>query len=379
MREPSQKSIEHNRKFRKATINDVATRAGISKTTVSLVLSGRGRACSLETAERVRRAAAELQYVPSPPLRSVRQGATQTLGVCILPKSESGDSTSFTDRLWAGITQEADHADYTLMKYPRYIRDDESNTQAFLDGRIDGLIFSGSPRDERPNLLAAAGLPVVLISNSVALPSVCGSVRADESDTANLALSYLWQQGHRRIAHIAGADVSATRDTETLRGERLQSFGFIGEERCHAYVEWMKQRNLYDPALLAFAETWGFNQHACDALHRWYDMADPPTALFCASDAIALGVLAEAQRLNWRVPEVLSIVSVDNRREAALTEVPLTTVDVPVEKIGSAAFVALQRLMVGVPAAECQIRIPVTELVIRKSVAPPVNSRSLET
>jgi len=112
----------------------------------------------------------------------------------------------FYERLWRGIVAEADRIDYSLLHFPASVRKGAS-TDAFLDGRIDGILYHANTHtdpNERPARLASAGLPTVLLTRSRDLPDGCGTVYIDENSTANLAMEHLWDLGHRRIAHIAG-------------------------------------------------------------------------------------------------------------------------------------------------------------------------------
>jgi LacI family transcriptional regulator len=361
------------RQFRKATIKDVAARSGVSTTTVSNYVSGNVNVCSQETAARIREAIAALQYVPSSLTRGLRQRAGKTIGVC-LPNPLDPDVSfgfSFLERIWRGIVRAADRADYALLHYPVSVRESGS-AGAFLDGRVDGILLSGQD-NARAEQLAAAGMPTILITQSSDIPESCGAVWANEADTLELALDHLWKQGHRRIACLAGpvgclagVDHAGCRPAADIAVRRLE-----------AYITWMQARAAYSPSLVAFAQAWSAPQ-AGEYLSAWRAQPDAPTAVVCTNDAQALDLIKAAQLCGLSVPGNLSVIGVDNSPEAHNAHPGLTSVEVPLEAIGSEAVQALLRLLAGAPVEQCRVAIPVTELRMRGSVAPVRSENSLQ-
>lgn len=343
---------------------DVAAHAGVSKTTVSLFMGGREDACSPETAQRIRAAVAALHYTPSRATRGLHQRATRIVGLQMpIPAELPGDRrNSFGERLWRGVAEVADVEDYSLLHYPMSARNG-IGCDAFLDGSVDGLLFNTGHEDARPERIAAAGMPIVLVTRSLDLPAGCGAVYADEEDTVNLALCHLWALGHRRIAHLAGP----AEPYPVAEGNSDD----IAIQRRNGYVAFLQKRNVYDPALVAAQRSW-HARNALEVVAAWRALFHPPTAVFCANDYIALSVIAAAQKVGWRVPEELSVLGVDNVSIGAEADLPLTTVDIPVEDIGREAMRALLRLMNGEAAEACRVTLPVTQLVVRASTAPAV-------
>lgn len=365
------------RRFNKSTIQDVARHAGVSKTTVSYFVGGREEVCSPETAQRIRAAVSALHYVPSRATRGLRERATHTIGVCLASPFDKGIGwgASFQEQVWRGIGRVADEKTYRLLHYPEAVRLG-ADCDAFLDGSIDGLIYR-PVNDRRLETLAAAGLPVVQVTRARDFSPGCGSAYANEADTAGLALSHLWAQGHRRIAHLAGP-LETCRVQEAPGKERTVHADGIALGRRDAYVEWMRANNVYDPALLAFGRSWnGDLARIADAVAAWRRLDDPPTAVFCANDNLAMAVMTAAHGLGWRVPQALSVVGVDNTAHSATSDPPLTTVDVSLENIGAEATRALLRLMDGDLVEQCRVAVPVTNLVVRASTAPPPAGRHI--
>ena len=114
---------------------------------------------------------------------------------------------------------------------------------AFLDGRVDGVLFHAHTEDNvRSARIASAGMPIVLLTRSINVPAGCAAVYIDESEVVELALNHLWDRGHRRIAHLAGPVAP-------------QGHGFRGDiddiaiERLDYYCSWMERRGLVKPSM----------------------------------------------------------------------------------------------------------------------------------
>src|SRR5579862_7260964 len=192
------------RRFRKATLKEVAAEAGVSTTTVSLFVSGRENVCSPETAERIRQAVSTLNYTPNSLTRGLRRGELTTIGVCLhnpLDYDLAFGSLYF-EQLWRGVMLQADKENYSLLHYPFAVREGQTN-DAFLDGRVEGILLHDH-HNERAAQLCSAGMPTILLDRALDLPDGCGAAFANEADTVDLILSHLWKLGHRRIAHVAG-------------------------------------------------------------------------------------------------------------------------------------------------------------------------------
>lgn len=354
------------RVFRKPSIKDVAQRAGVSTTTVSYFMNGREDVCAPETAERIRTAIADLQYTPNSLMRGLRRGATHTIGACLYSPldPELLYGTAFFERLWRGIVRETDAVDYSLLHYPMSARAGK-NSDAFLDGRVDGMLFHGPDRARAARVIQA-GMPAVVLVRSQDLPEGCGAAYANEVQTVDLVIDHLLSLGHRRIAHLAGpARLYPNPDTGNDEPDETAVL------RLAAYTTRMEAAGYYDPTLIAFADSWrDLENRAASFVATWKAMPDPPTAVFCANDALAIAVLSAAVALRISVPETLSVVGVDDSAEARAAAVPLTSVAVPVEEIGRESVRSLLRLINGEPAEACRVALPVTEIVVRGSTAP---------
>lgn len=363
---PDTRSTLTPKSFRKANIKDVARRAGVSTTTVSYFVNGREDVCAAETAERIRTAIADLQYTPNTFMSGLRRGKTRTIGVCLYspvdPELRYG--SVFYERLWRGIVCQTDTIDYSLLHYPLSVRDG-ANSDRFLDGRVDGLLFHRLDT-VRAEKVMRAGMPAVVLTRSPDLPDTCGSVYADEAQTVRLALNHLFALGHRRIAHLAGpARPTLSPDTGLTEADD------VALARLEAYSHQMAEAGCCDTELIGYADSWrDTDNKVAGIVAKWMRMSAPPTAVLCANDALAVAVIASAHNLGMDVPSQLSVVGVDDSAEARESAIPLTTVAVPVEEIGREAVRSLLRLVSGEPVEACRNALPVTDIVVRGSTAP---------
>jgi LacI family transcriptional regulator len=349
--------MSNERIYKKRTIRDVANLAGVSITTVSHVVSGR-RAYSAETEQKVQKAIRDLEYVPSYVVRGLRHESTLTLGACITdPFRESLKlRRTFAEQLWRGVIAEADIQGYSTLHYPEAIRSGKDH-RPFLSGLIDGMLATCDPEDERPARLAAAGLPVVVLGLDSNIPDGVGAVVEDETTIVTLALSHLFDLGHRVIAHIPGPLSNAPeRDN-------------ISQRRTEAFRTLMTSRGLLREDLIAESESWE-PVSISETLRSWSKLENRPTAIFCSNDAIALQALADAKTVGLRVPEDLSIIGVDDIPEASLSSPTLTTIRVPIEELGREGVRCLVRMLRGEPASQCRVTLRSSELVHRFSTSP---------
>lgn len=357
------------RRFQKATIKDVARHAGVSTTTVSVFVSGRENVCSPETAARIRAAVSALNYTPSSLINGAQKKVMRTFGVC-MPNPLTSNlhfGNRFFERLWQGITVVADAENYSLLLYPSGVRNATTGVDAFLDGRVDGVLFHKHDNIQ-PAKVAAAGMPTVLLTRSLNLPEEAGAVWADEMGTMSVALTHLWELGHRRIAHIAGPIGGALR--EFYRPGAISSDD-VAIQRLHAYETWMHEHGEDTDSLVAHADSWQ-GEAIPEIVASWQNVPERPTAVVCANDILALRLMNEVQQLGWRVPEDLSIIGVDNSSGSIESNPRLTSVEVAIEEVGREAVHCLLRLMAGAPLAECRVALPISTLVMRDSTAPPL-------
>jgi DNA-binding LacI/PurR family transcriptional regulator len=324
----------------RVTSVDVARAAGVSQSTVSLVLSGKsaGR-ISRKTEEAVRRAAEELSYRPNIAARALRTGAARSVGLVVPDVTHP-----FFGLTMRGAQEAAWSAGYAvaLVDVP-LDRPLEAPLEALRAGPADGFIyFSVEPPERRPG-----GERIVVIE---AEPEGVPWVSLDTAAGTDAALAHLIELGHRRIAQLGSRVQYPTFQIRMARWRAaLESVGVEPVE------------SLWAGAAFDFDD-------AAAAATRLLDVPDPPTAVVCDDDILAGGVYLAARDRGLRIPEDVSVVGFDDLPFARVLAPGLTTVRADARRLGAVAFEALLSVMAG-EQVEGQT-LPV-ELVVRDSTAPP--------
>ncbi len=314
------------------SIDDVARRAGVSTATVSRTLSG-GAAVSAATRARVIEAADALGYVVSSRASSLASGRTRTVGV-IVPYLDRW----FFSTVLSGVSTALMRAGYDISLYnitpDREVRRHVFDTFLRRQG-VDAVIaVSIELDDDETRRLLDLGLPVIAIGGPH--PGL-DTLTVDEIGIARLATEHLVARGHRDIAYIgAGAEF----DTDF----------HVPTNRRRGFEQVLAAAGIpLDPARVLVADfTIQGGHRAATALLS----ADGPrpTAIFAASDEMAIGTILAARELGIRVPEDLAVIGIDGHELGAIFD--LTTVDqFPLQQGERAAAAVLARLGEAEPPA----------------------------
>jgi DNA-binding LacI/PurR family transcriptional regulator len=323
------------------TIRNVAERAGVSKSLVSLVLRGSPHV-SEHRRQAVLQAARELGYRPNAVARSLVEGRTHLVGA-LVADLHNPFYAEFLDGL-----QESLHGDGLRMLIGNSQWDpafEDEAVEAFLELRVDGLVLLGIAPTSETLIEATSYTPTVVVGErDIELEGV-DIVVDDDQLGARLAIDHLVGFGHKRIAHIEGPRPS----------------------RCEGYLVAMRRHSLAPYIMVETADSSeeGGKQAALALLTR-----DPgPTAIFAGNDVVALGVLAAAAELGLKVPDDLSVVGYDNTQLSASGQISLTSVDQPRRTMGRSAA-ALLSDRIGDPAKVARLRQVTPELIVRRSTGP---------
>ena len=338
---------------RRPTSADVATEAGVSRTTVSFVLNGRTDVkIPTETRTRVLDAAERLGYHPHAPARQLAGGRSHVLALVLRQTPEQIASDAILAETLRGLATAARGSGFRVLVEPLAPDGPDPSYAGLLRAQhADGLVISG-PRTDDPQLeaLVRDGFPVVLQG---ALPGLdVTSVDVDNVAGAQRAVDHLVAIGHRRIACITNAPLVYTAAQERLEGYR----------RALAEAGIRVDEQLIEPA-----EFDAPSGHA--AMARLLERA-AFDAVFVASDVVALGAIAALRDAGRRVPDDVSVVGFDDIPLAAYYDPPLTTVRLPASELGQAAGRALLERIADPTAAPSRTLLP-TELIVRASTAPP--------
>lgn len=309
---------EQDRLDGRATIADVAARAGVSIATVSRVVNRRYGVASA-TAQRVQQAIGELGYESNLVARSMRSQRTQVIGVLV-----SGVEP-FSAELLKGAAGELERAGYAMMVYSGGRRNEAGWEQRYLSG-ISSVLADGTILVAPTVVDVDAPHPVVAVDPNVGGMNI-PTIAAENFAGARQAVEHLIGLGHRRIGLVAGRpDLESARRREAGYRDALERAGIA-----------------VDPSLI---EVGGFQEDtAAMAARTLLDRPDRPTAIFAANDLSAIEVIRVAGERGLRVPDDLSVVGFDNIPESALCEPPITTVDQSIQALGRTAVRALLAML----------------------------------
>jgi LacI family transcriptional regulator len=336
---------------KRISIKDVALRAGVSVTTVSHVLNDApGKRIRDETRARVRQVADELGYRPNSVARSLRLQRSQILALV----SDEIATTPYAGQIILGAQEAASRRGWLLMLVNSGgdRETERAEIGALQQRQVDGFLYATMYHQvvEVPAELGDSA--VTLLDARCADPRI-PSVAPDEIQGGQSATQLLLDRGHRRIGLISNAD-----DIPATEG-RLE-----GYRRAH------RQAGIDPDDDLVLREPSQSNG-GYRAGQAMLARADPPTAIFCFNDRMAMGLYQAAAERGLRIPEDLSIVGFDNQELIADGLRPgLTTVALPHYEMGAWAVETLIRRIEDpdTPAEQVLLQCPVVE---RGSVASP--------
>lgn len=308
-----------------ATIRDVARLAGVSAGTVSNVLN-RPSYVRAETRERVQAAIRELEFVPDQRSRQFRPGRTRTIGIAV---AELGNPF-FVDVALGAEEVCREHDLGTVLCNSSYdpVRESQ-NLDLLVQQRVQGIIISPVDEDSsRLESLKDRGVPMVFVDR-VSDDRDVWSVVVDDREGGRLSARHLIDQGHRRIAFL-GHPHRSPKVKLRYQGAREvvdQSAGDITLEVVTTSSWTVEEGRRVGAALAA---------RKADKL---------PSAVICANDMLALGLVQELIRAGLRVPEDVAVIGYDDIEGAALGAVPLTTIAQPRTLLGRTAVEMMIRLL----------------------------------
>jgi DNA-binding LacI/PurR family transcriptional regulator len=334
---------------RRVSIRDVASAAGVSIGTVSRVLNDHNEV-SPASRERVRAAIAQLGYQPSQVGRALSKRVIAVVGVLV---------PDMTDPVFMpmvqGIESVASKYGFAVMlsNSDRMPARELQFGDLMAQFGVSGAVVVGGGRQNDRELAARLGaIPTVVVARPAA-NGIFPSAAIDHCTAARLAVEHLLDLGHRRIGTVRG-DPTSEAGTERLRGYR-EALRLAGVES--------------DPALVVGRS---FDlANGIGATSALLDLAEPPTAIFYASDEMALGGLRAIKDRGLRIPADLSVASVNDIPFAATSDPPLTTVRMPAREMGMLGMQMLSDLIDRrEPVRDVVLSV---ELVVRQSTAPPVS------
>ncbi|CAB3809050.1 LacI family DNA-binding transcriptional regulator [Paraburkholderia caffeinilytica] len=297
------------------TIQDIAAEAGVSKSTVSLVLQESPR-IKAETAEKVREAARKLGYVYNRGAATLRGRRSTTIGMVI------NDLTNpFFVELLVAIERVLAQSGYTtLMAHTAENLETQTRVlRSMREQNVAGLIMSPAlgTSDDLPAEIQSWGIPLVLVMRPMGAD--VDTVGVDNEYGFALATEHLIEQGHTRIAFAGNRKGYA-----------------VANQRRQGYLSAMAKHSLSvnDDWIIDVELTPEGGRKAVRAI---FEMKPRPTAVVCYNDQVAIGVLHELDRMGKRAGKALAVVGCDNVVAAEHTNPPLTTLFAGADKLGTIA------------------------------------------
>jgi LacI family transcriptional regulator len=337
-------------KYKRVTSQDVADLAGVSRTTVSLVLNDvEGIHITPETRQKVRDAAEQLGYIPNATAQALASRRARAIGLVMTRSPHHIASDTFLPQILGGLLDVVkQHKLRLLFESVEAQHQDRVYLELARAKHIDGMILL-TPRIDDTGLkkLEEVDVPSVLMGKLEG--SNLYSVDVDNRSAAKKATQYLLELGHTKIACISNArpPYSAAPDRVLGYKDALTEAGITPDEGLIQHAD-------FDP------------QSGFTCMRTLLDSGKEFTAVFVASDNVAMGVKAALREANLRIPDDISIIGFDDIPWAKYSDPPLTTIRLPAQEMASGACLMLLDLMQGSEPEE-QNKVLDTELIVRKS------------
>lgn len=327
------------------TIKDIAKLANVSHTTVSRALND-SPLIKPNTKKKILDIAAQLNYTPNFNAKSLVTQKSYTIGLFFTSISNGTSSSFFADAV-TGVNAVINE-DYNL--FVRGI-DDYEDFSTIHNKRFDGIILMSQSDADNSFIYHVLNqkIPLVVMNREINDQSIINILSNDHEGSCH-AVNYLIDNGHSNIAIIEG--ITGFQSTLERREGYLQA---LMENDIPIRKEYMVKGN-YDL------------QSGYEAMENLLALDNPPTAVFCSNDDMAVGALHAAFAKGLKVPEDISITGFDDIASAQYTNPPLTTVKKPVEKICKLGAEKLFEVIENNEHIGDKIFVE-TELVIRKSVS----------
>lgn len=315
--------------IKRVTAQDVANAAGVSPTTVSFVLNHiEGMRISKDTRNRVLEAAKTLNYHPNSSAQKMARGKTSVIGLILRQNPEKAYADLFLPDVMQGISSVIRENGYQMLFIPLPPEDNnKSYTKLINERHVDGLIVSGPTEDD---------YELVDVFNQGAKIVMMGKIRGsnipfidiDNQKSAETAVSHLVSLGHERIAIITNAPLGYDSSNDRFKG----------------YKKILAKNKLpFDEKLVFYGDR--TPESGYFAMKSLLCLDPLPSAVFIASDTVALGALNILFEKGINVPDDLAIVGFDDIALARYVIPPLTTVHLPAYSLGlGAASMLIQQI-----------------------------------
>jgi DNA-binding LacI/PurR family transcriptional regulator len=331
------------------TLKEVAKIAGVSPSTVSRIINSKGGKCASEAVrKRVWDAIIKTGYTPNQAAKQLKSGQTEnidtpTISILFARSKDSRDDSYFFE-LSNYVKQEILRNGCKVG--PQYSNIEARNVDisAIKAGKKDGLIVLGKTDGNLSPLLSLFDKRIAFITlNQMYITE--DHVMCDGVEATKRAMQYLYDNGHRRIAYIGEIQ-------KEIRYKSYIEFFIKAKLRC-------EEEHIINAPMTT--------KSGYSAAKKILKCKELPSAIFCANDATAIGVLKGLKDNDIVVPRDISVISIDDIAEASLSEPPLTTIKIPLKELGCFAVNTLLNRIHKRHKVHLDIFMP-SELIIRQSV-----------
>ena len=340
---------------KRPSMHDVSALANVSKATVSRCVNA-PHIVQPATFKRVVAAMNQIGYKGNPAKADAFPKTTLIVALMIptIRSSLFAETTYGVEK----IARANNH--HVLIGNSQYsAENDRAFLELWLKLPLRGLILTGFFDSNRDlvHKFAGRGIPCVITYETLANDGV-NYVGVDNFEASYRATEYLMSLGHRDIASILGPFSGIRRTRRRLDGY-VAALSGGGLDRRDEYI----------------IETEPTLRDGKEAAARLLSLDEPPTAIFCAGDALAMGAIAQIKDAGLKVPDDISVMGFDDIEFAAFCDPPLTTMKLPSYEMGQLAMkIFLDTDRTGTPHRQYRLK---TDLVIRHSCAPPKNQQVL--
>ncbi len=328
-----------------ATIKEVAERAGCSITTVSRAFNN-SSAVKSETLIRIKAAAEYYKYYPNTIARAMVKQRNHTIAFVVDEKHFPVYLNPFYAAISEAVREQAEKIGYNV-----YVVSSKSFTgdgaMLISNKKVDGLIIAGKCKKELLDRFYSQNAPMVLV-NSEARGHDMVSITADDYQGTVMAVEHLIDQGHTKIGLVSG-----------------NLYSYISTIRRKAFFETMRKYDIPIQQEYILSTEADINS-SLKNVKELLQLKDPPTALFCMNDVIAVGAIKAVIRWGLKVPEDMAIIGFDNSNICTFIEPELTSISIDTQKMGALSVNALDRIISGKPIENRRICLE-TMLVKRSS------------
>ena len=343
----------------KPTIDDVASLAGVARTTVSRVLNNVPNVRD-EVRDRVRRAVAMLDYKVNVQARNLAGGSSRQIALIQASDFDTEPNSFYNAGLELGALRACAAHGWHLVTHTVNQNGASPGQQIlaiFADERFEGIVLTPPFSDDVAlvTALRANGRPVVCVSASDAVRQIAPSVGIDDAAAGYTMGEYVVGLGHRRFAFIKG-----------LSGH------LSAESRFDGFMRALQAAGIAADSVRVDRGNFTFHSGIEAANRLLADAARRPTALVCANDDMAAGALLSIHKLGLEIPRDISVTGFDDSPVSEIVWPPLTTIHQPIKTIGQKCVELVVQAVAGEAAASLPGGAPVAfRLVKRESAAPP--------